>query len=61
MSQAIVRLAGVATRFATLLMAALREIFDESSWARFRACHSRACTFTDFLRDRHARPRQRCC
>ena len=38
----------------------LREIFDENAWERFSARHKTG-KFSDFLRDRHGRPRQRCC
>lgn len=39
---------------------ALREIFDEQAWDRFESRNA-GKNFNDFQRDRHGRPRQRCC
>lgn len=45
-----------------LLIAVFREIFDECAWDRYSARHAdHKGTFADFLRERHGRPRQRCC
>ncbi len=56
------RLASAITR---TLLAALREIFDESAYARFlrrRGLPRCAHSYAEFLRDRYsARPRPRCC
>lgn len=43
-----------------LICAVLREVFDQAAWQRFSGRKGSA-TFKDFLRERHDRPRQRCC
>ncbi len=49
-------------RLAGLSRAVLQEIFDERAWQRFVERSSKpGATFSDFLRERHGRPRQRCC
>jgi hypothetical protein len=51
-----------ANHVSTLIVSALREIFDENSWQRFVARNAaERSTFNDFVRERHTRPRQHCC
>jgi hypothetical protein len=52
--------ANSADRACRSLHIVLREIFDEHAWQRFSAKHAGG-SFSDFLRERHGRPRQRCC
>ena len=51
---------GYASRGHALIALMVREIFDEAAWQRFSARNHDA-SFGDFLRERHGRPRQRCC
>lgn len=45
---------------AAVMSDALREVFDEAAWRRYSARQADG-SFNDFLRERHGRPRQRCC
>ena len=47
-------------RLLRVIYTALREIFDERAFDRFSARRANA-NFNEFLRERHDRPRQRCC
>ena len=50
--------------FGALLMAVLREIFDETAYARFLARESRqssTAAYADFVQEKHSAPIRRCC
>ena len=66
MMAAIVRLGHVFTHAFWVVVATLREIFDESAYARFltrQQTHSSPEAYAAFLREqaRAHRPRPRCC
>jgi hypothetical protein len=47
-----------------LLVAMLREIFDENAYARFLAREARipsASAYADFIKEKHSTPIRRCC
>lgn len=59
-------IAGLITRFARILIAALREIFDEAAYARFLERHQMSSSpqaYDSFIRDRESAVarRVRCC
>lgn len=50
--------------FVTLFVATVKEIFDESAYARFLARESRepsAAAYADFIQEKHSAPIRRCC
>ena len=50
--------------FATLFIATVKEIFDESAYARFLVRESRkpsAAAYADFIQEKHSAPIRRCC
>jgi hypothetical protein len=66
MTTALVRLGDVFTRAFSLTLATLREIFDESAYARFltrQQTHSSPEAYAAFLREQASshRSRPRCC
>jgi hypothetical protein len=51
-------------QFAALFVATVKEIFDESAYARFLARESREpspSAYADFIQEKHSAPIRRCC
>jgi hypothetical protein len=50
--------------FGALLLATLREIFDENAYQRFLDRESRVASaeaYSDFVQEKHSAPIRRCC
>ena len=50
--------------FAALLTATLKEIFDETAYARFLARKAKASSaeaYVEFIQEKHSAPVRRCC